>query len=114
MSIDFGTAFLFLIIGTVVPLTLFPVVFAIGARKSWWRTPAGRALMVSTTSLAAVLYVTLARRVFGDYPYREAVLLAVFSGVFLGAWLKLGALVYELSRGRSGHRRRSLTGHDES
>lgn len=109
---SFEDAFLALVIGTLIPLTLFPVFFAIGARRSWWRTPAGRALMVSTTSLAAVLYVTLARRVFGDYPHREAVLLVVFSGVFMGAWLKFGALVYELGRGRrSPHRRRSLTRH---
>jgi hypothetical protein len=109
LRLDFETAFLILVVGTVVPLTLFPIVFAVGARRSWWRTPAGRALMVSTTSLAAVLYVTLGRLAFGDYPNREVVLLVVFSGVFIGAWLKFGALVYELSRGRSGHRRRSLT-----
>jgi hypothetical protein len=113
LRLDFETAFLILVVGTLVPLTLFPVVFAVGARKSWWRTPAGRALMVSTTSLAAVLWVVLAGRVFGDYPYRHEVLLTVFTGVLAGAWLKFGALVYELSRGRSGHRRRSLTGHDE-
>lgn len=106
---SFDTAFLLLIIGTLLPLTLFPTVFAVGARRTWYRTPAGRALMVSTTSLAAVLWVVMARQVFGDYPYREAILLTVFSGVFLGAWLKFGALVYELSQGRSGHRRRSIT-----
>jgi predicted neutral ceramidase superfamily lipid hydrolase len=114
VSADFETMFLILVVGTTVPLTLFPAVFAIGARKSWWRTPAGRALMVSTTSLAAVLYVTLARQIFGDYPYRREVLMLVFTGVFVGAWLKLGALVYELSRGRHPRRRRGLTDHDES
>lgn len=113
MRPDFETAFLLLILGTVVPLTLFPFVFAVGARRSWWRTPAGRALMVSTTSLAAVLWVVLAGRIFGDYPYRQTVLITVFTGVLIGSWLKFGALVYELSRGRSGHRRRSLTSHDE-
>jgi hypothetical protein len=113
LSLDFDTAFLFLVIGTLVPLTLFPIVFAVGARRSWWRTPAGRALMVSTTSLAAVLWITLARRIFGDYPHREVILLVVFAGVFTGAWLKFGALVYELGRGRSSHRRRSITDHRE-
>lgn len=108
MSVTFETAFLILVIATTVPLTLFPIVFAGGARKTWWRTPAGRALMVSTTSLAAVLYVTLARQVFGDYPYRQEILMGVFSGVCLGAWLKLGALVYELCRGRRSRRRRSF------
>jgi hypothetical protein len=111
VRLDFETAFLVLVVGTVIPLTLFPIVFAVGARRTWWRTPAGRALMVSTTSLAAVLYVTLARRVFGDYPHREVVLLCVFAGVFIGAWLKLGALVYELGRGRHSHRR-SMTDHE--
>jgi hypothetical protein len=113
LSLDFDTAFLYLVVGTLVPLTLFPIVFAVGARRSWWRTPAGRALMVFTASLAAVLCVVLARRVFGDYPYREAVLFTVFAGVFTGAWLTLGALVYELGRGRSPHRRRSITDHRE-
>jgi hypothetical protein len=113
LSLDFDTAFLYLVIGTLVPLTLFPVVFAVGARRSWWRTPAGRALMVSTTSLAAVLYVVMARQVLGDYPYRREILLTVFTGVFVGAWLKFGALVYELGRGRSPHRRRSITDHRE-
>lgn len=107
---SFETAFLVLIGGTVVPLTLFPIVFAIGARQTWWRTAPGFATMISTTSLGAVLWVTLARQVFGDYPYREQVLMTVFGGVFIGAWLKFGALVYELTRSRrTSHRRRTIT-----
>lgn len=96
---SFELAFLVLTVGALVPLTLFPIVFAVAARHTWYRTPAGRALMVSTTSLSGVLWVVLMRQLFGEYPYREAVLLVVFTGVFLGAWLKFGALVYELKRG---------------
>lgn len=98
--LSFDTAFLILVIGALVPLTLFPLVFAVGARKTWWRTPAGFALMVSTSSLGSVLYATLARKMLGDYPHREVIVLILFSGVCVGAWLKFGALVYELTRGR--------------
>lgn len=89
------------------PLTLFPFIYAWVARGIWWRYPAGRALMVSTTSLAALVDIFLAYQVWGDeYPFRDEVRLLVFGGIFLGAWLKFGALIYE---SRKGRRRQKLT-----
>lgn len=78
------------------PLTLFPLCFAWWARGVWYRTPAGRALMVSTAGLALLVDISLLYAVFGDdYPGRDVVRLAVYALIVFGAWLKFGALVYE-------------------
>lgn len=105
MSAD--TLALLLIISAAPPLTLFPLIYAWVARGVWWRNPAGRALMVSTTGLAALVDITLIYAAFGsDYPYRDAVRLTVYAWIASGAWLKFGALVYESRRGRRfAHRR---------
>lgn len=81
------------------PLTLFVPYYAWVARRSWWRNPAGRALMVSTSGLALLVDISLLYLVFGDdYPYRDAVRIAVYLWIVVGAWLKFGALVYESRR----------------
>lgn len=98
---------LLLVIGMAPPLTLFPFVYAWVARGIWWRVSAGRAIMISTTSLAALVDVTLAYAVWGDdYALRDVVRISVFSGVFLGAWLKFGSLISESRKGRREHRER--------
>lgn len=76
--------------------TAFPFAYAYVARGVWWRTPTGRALMTSSTALALLIDISLAYQAFGDdYALRDAVRLTVFALVALGAWLKLGALIYE-------------------
>ena len=76
--------------------TAFPFAYAWIARGVWWRTPTGRALMTSSTALALLIDISLAYQAFGDdYALRDAVRLTVFALVALGAWLKLGALIYE-------------------
>ena len=81
--------------------TLFPPCYAYIARGVWYRTPAGRALMTSSTALALLIDISLAYQWLGDdYALRDVVRLTVFALVALGAWLKFGALVYEWRRGR--------------
>lgn len=76
--------------------TAFPFAYAWIARGVWWRTPTGRALMTSSTALALLIDISLAYKAFGDdYALRDAVRLTVYGLVVLGAWLKLGALLYE-------------------
>ena len=90
-----------LIILAAPAATCFPFLYAWVGRGVWWRSPAGRALMVSSSGLALLIDVSLIYQAFGDdYPGRNAVRLIVFAFIAAGAWLKLGALVYEWRRGR--------------
>lgn len=94
MSAD--TAAVLLVIAAAPAATLFPFCYAWIARGVWWRTPIGRALMTSSTALALLIDISLVYKAFGDdYVLRDAVRLTVFALVALGAWLKLGALLYE-------------------
>lgn len=102
MSAD--TVSLLLIVVAAPPLTMFVPYYAWVARGLWWRNPAGRALMVSTSGLALLVDISLLYAVFGDdYPLRDVVRLTVYAWIALGSWLKFGALVYE-----SRHRRRDM------
>lgn len=99
MSTD--TAAVLLIIAAAPAATLFPIGYAWVARDVWWRTPAGRALMTSSTALALLIDISLAYQAFGDdYPAREIVRLSVFALIAAGAWLSLGALIHESRRNR--------------
>lgn len=98
---------LFLVAACAPPLTLFPFIYAWVARGAWWTVPAGRAIMISTTSLAALVDLTLARRALGDYPYREEILAVVMVGICAGAWLKFGALIHDSYKGRRDRRARA-------
>ena len=82
------------------PATVFPFAYAWISRGIWWRTPTGRALMVSSTGLALLINISLVYRVLGDYALRDTVRLSVFALIAVGVWLKLGALVYESWRAR--------------
>lgn len=101
MSAD--TAAFLLIALAAPPLTMFVPYYAWVARHSWWRNPAGRALMVSTSGLALLVDISLLYQVLGDdYRYRDAVRLTVYTWIVVGAWLKFGALVYESRRRSDG------------
>lgn len=90
-----------LVVASALPLNVFPFCLAYISRGVWWRTSTGIALMVSTTGLAALVDITIAYKVFGDdYPYRDLVRNTVYAWIALGAWLKLGALLYESWRAR--------------
>ncbi len=100
MSAD--TLAVLLIIAAAPAATLFPFAYAWIARGVWWREPIGRALMVSSTGLALLIDISLAYQAFGDnYALRDVVRLTVFAWIALGAWLKLGALLYEHAKGRT-------------
>lgn len=94
MSAD--TLAVVLVIAAAPAATIFPFLYAWVARDIWWRIPTGRALMTSSVALALLIDISLAYQAFGDdYALRDAVRLTVFALIAAGAWLKLGALVYE-------------------
>ena len=96
------TAAVLLVVAAAPAATLFPFLYGWVARRVWWRNPTGRALMTSSTALALLIDISLVYQAFGDdYALRDAVRLTVFALIAAGAWLKLGALVYEtwLNRG---------------
>lgn len=100
MSAD--TAAVILVVMAAPAATAFPFCYAWIARGIWWRTPTGRALMTSSTALALLIDISLAYQAFGDdYALRDVVRLSVYSLIVLGAWLKLGALIYEWRSNRS-------------
>ena len=99
MSAD--TAAVLLVVVAAPAATTFPLLYAWVARRVWWRTWTGRALMTSSTALALLIDISLAYQAFGDdYALRDVVRLTVFALIAAGAWLKLGALVYETWRHR--------------
>lgn len=94
MSAD--TAAIILIALAAPAATLFPFCFAYISRGVWWRNPAGRALMTSSTGLALLIDISLAYQWLGDdYFLRDAVRLTVFTIIAAGAWQKLYALLQE-------------------
>ena len=94
MSAD--TAAVILVLVAAPAATLFPICYAWISRGLWWRTPAGRALMVSSTALALLIDISLAYQWLGDdYAARDVVRLTVYALIATGAWLKLGALLWE-------------------
>lgn len=88
-----------LVVAAALPFALTTIVLA--AKTPWWRTPAGRALMVSTPAVAVLLITEL---VFAFLPvsyFTETVVtIATLSLITVGGWGKFAALVYELRRGR--------------
>ena len=61
--------------------TAFCVRFQVLTRGAWKRTPLGRHLMFFTGAVAVAELLSVARGLFGEWPYRRVVLLVVF-GVF--------------------------------
>lgn len=98
------TAAVALIIIAAPAATLFPFVYGWVARGVWWHNPTGRALMASSVGLALLIDIALIYKAFGDdYALRDAVRLSVYALIALGAWLKLGALLYEWAKSRETH-----------
>lgn len=80
------------------PATL-TFVLAYGLTQPWWRTWWGRALLVSQTSLSALLAVNLAYRLW-DWSLlaREGWLrVCVYAFITAGAWLTLLAFLHTVS-----------------
>jgi hypothetical protein len=88
------TAAVVLILIAAPAATLFPFCFAWISRGIWWRNPAGRALMTSSTGLALLIDISLVYQWLGDdYALRDVVRLTVFGVIAAGAWQKLYALL---------------------
>lgn len=92
-----------MVYATAVPATLFIVLYAFTV--PWWSTMIGRALLVSSTALALLIDLSALYHVLGaDYLGRDLVRLAVLALVFLGASLKLTALLGEKWAARKARR----------
>lgn len=106
MSIDQTLEFvvLGLAFAVVAVYAAFSIHFAFAA--PWWRTSAGRALMVSSPAVAVLLGTEL---FFEFVPASERVqlvaIVATLSLILAGGMLKYGSFLYERSRGKPRRRR---------
>lgn len=104
MSTDLWATVL-LIVLTAPAATAFPIAYAWISRGVWWRVWAGRAIMTSSVAVALLIDLALAYQLLGeDYEFRWLARLLVFSAIAAGAWMNLGALLYEHGKQRRGHR----------
>lgn len=91
------TVALLLILAAAPAQTLFVIFYGIGS--PWWRSVVGRALFTKSLGLALLIDISLLYNWLGDdYALREVVRLGVFTLIAVGAWLQLGALIYERRR----------------
>lgn len=85
-----------LLILAAAPATAFPICYAWFSRGVWHTHPTGRALMLSSTALAVLLDWELLTAVVPVPPeVEQSLTLAILALIAGGAWLKLGALLYE-------------------
>lgn len=78
----------------VLVYAAFSVHYALGT--TWWRTPAGRALMVSSPAVAILLATELFFEVVPASPRVELVTVTCTLGLILaGGILKYGSFLYE-------------------
>lgn len=101
-----------LLVLTLVPWLLFVVLYAI--RSPWYRTPVGRALMLSKVVIVAVLLNGIVGRVWPHHhEVRAAVYAVLIGGSFLAGCYQLLNLLHEQRRDRAdaGSPRRRATDH---
>jgi hypothetical protein len=80
-------------------VTLFAILY--GFFRPWYRTLPGAAVFISSTGLALLVDITVIYEIFGDdYPGRNFVRQFVFTWIMLGAYTKLGGLIYIWHRDR--------------
>lgn len=77
------------------PATLiYPLLYAWVARKVWWRSWIGRALMVEAIGVFTLLTFSVLYQMFGpNYVGRDFVRLSGMSISLFGFWMVLGALL---------------------
>lgn len=76
-----------------IPATLFVILYPL-LSPGWRRTPIGWALLISSTSLALLLDLSLATKIFGpEFLARDPIRITVVALIAAGATLKLVALV---------------------
>lgn len=67
-----------------VPLSLFWAYYLLFSR--WWASAIGRVLMALSTSLLAIIVISISKNVFGEWPGIEAVRLVVYTGMNISFW----------------------------
>lgn len=73
---------------------LYPVVYGWVARKVWWKTWIGRALMMEALGVFTLITFSALYQLFGpDYPGRDFIRLSGMTFSALGFWMVLLALV---------------------
>lgn len=94
MAFGLDVTAMLLVIGMAPAITLFALGYTF--LSPWWRSMQGWALWQSSTGLALLVDISLLYKWLGDsYWLRPVVLLAVYSWIFLGAYLKLIAFARE-------------------
>jgi uncharacterized PurR-regulated membrane protein YhhQ (DUF165 family) len=90
-----------------LPAALFLVVYTVAA--PFWQTETGRHAWTFSLVLTILLTSSLTRRVFGDYPGREWIVLAMFAAFTVVLWWQLAMLWrYQVTpwlRARREHKR---------
>ena len=89
-----------IVVGAVA-YTSFALIYPIWARRSWWRHPVGRALVISAFASALLLDLTLVLRGVKVSDLTAAwIACVVIVLIACGGLLKLGALLHEIRRTR--------------
>lgn len=101
MSVD--TWVLFFIYASVVPLTAFVLLYAV--LTPWYRSWAGRWLMLLHVELAAIIWLVVTASALGDYPGRPWIRLLVYGGLFWTFCAGCAVVIYQQRVGRHQHRR---------
>lgn len=74
-----------------------PLIYWVTA-PDWWRSRAGRALMMLLGSLGSLFILLITSGLFGDYALREAVRAVIYSSVLV-AGVRLAVLFFQLRFG---------------
>ena len=84
-----------------VAATIFPVAYWVIA-EPWYKSQFGRSLMVSETSLAVLIDLSLVAYWF-DLIIPPPIVTGVFTLIALGSCMRLNALLYEQWHNRRNH-----------
>lgn len=85
-----------LIYYAAIPQTLF--VLGYGLLNRWWTSLIGQGLLTKALALALLLDLTVAQDLFGDYPYRRRITLAIVILIAFGSTMQFAAWVLEKRR----------------
>lgn len=80
--LDLGPGLLLYTAG--IPLALFWGYYLILSK--WWASAIGRILMALSTSLLAIIVISISKNVFGEWPGIELVRLLIYTGMNISFW----------------------------